>query len=72
MRPRDCGLPLAAVLLAAAGALRAQLAAPPDLPPGWKPRGLYDEEKTFAAPQATVKVAADGVQSLPRRPSANV
>lgn len=65
MRPRDCGLPLAAVLLAAAGALRAQLAAPPDLPPGWKPRGMYDEEKTFAAPQATVKVAADGVRSLP-------
>ncbi|MCX8113814.1 MAG: hypothetical protein N3D71_01935 [Burkholderiaceae bacterium] len=45
--------------------LRAQLAAPPERPPGWKPRGLYDEEKTFVAPQATVKVAADGVRSLP-------
>lgn len=36
-----------------------------DLPPGWKPRGPYDEEKTFVAPQATSKVAADGVRSLP-------
>ncbi|MCP9451530.1 MAG: hypothetical protein NNA23_02485 [Nitrospira sp.] len=27
------------------------------LPPGWEPRKPYDEEKTFVAPQATVKVA---------------
>lgn len=27
------------------------------LPPGWAPRTLYEEEKTFIAPHATVKVA---------------
>lgn len=31
--------------------------APGVLPPGWAPRKPYDEEKTFIAPQATVKVA---------------
>ena len=33
------------------------------LPPGWKPRSQYDEEKTFVAPQATAKVG-QGVRQL--------
>jgi hypothetical protein len=65
VKPRDSWLLVAAALLSAAGAVRAQLAAPPALPPGWKPRGLHEEEKSFVAPQATVKVAADGVRDLP-------
>ncbi len=36
------------------------------LPPGWKPRAPYDEEKTFVAPQATARVA-QGVRQLSSR-----
>ncbi|MCX8005029.1 MAG: hypothetical protein N2688_08740 [Burkholderiaceae bacterium] len=51
---------------ATGGATTAASATPAgDLPPGWKPRGPYDEERTFVAPQATAKVAPDGVRSLP-------
>lgn len=55
MRVRVC---LPAIALACGTAAFAQA-----LPPGWKPRGQYDEEKTFVAPQATVKVA-QGVRQL--------
>jgi hypothetical protein len=36
---------------------------PGALPPGWKPRAPYDEEKTFVAPQATKRLA-EGVRTL--------
>lgn len=36
---------------------------PGALPPGWKPRAPYDEEKAFVAPQATTRLA-QGVRQL--------
>lgn len=42
---------------------RTVLAAAPALPPGWKPRAQYEEEKTFVAPAAMTRVA-DGVRQL--------
>ncbi|MDH5265542.1 MAG: hypothetical protein OEX21_12415, partial [Betaproteobacteria bacterium] len=51
-------VPVAVLALACSTAGLAQ-----GLPPGWKPRGQYDEEKTFVAPQAAAKVA-QGVRQL--------
>ena len=45
-------VPAAVLALACGTAALAQ-----NLPPGWKPRSQYDEERTFVAPQATARIA---------------